>query len=279
MKWSSVGTVLALLAITAIASAHYGNNDTNVIHACIGNASKIVRIVGVGGSCISSPASLAETPAHWAIQGPSGAPGINGINGTNGVNGTNGTNGIDGINGTNGTNGTNGIDGVSATRADGPCFDDSNRYVDCGNGTVTDTVTGLIWLQDATCLGFANWADANRAAAGLKNGDCGGNLTDKSSPGDWRLPTRDEWIATFAQAVNLGCEWPVVWTDDAGRHCYVGVGSFTGLHPATFFSSSSVEAFPIVAWVASIGTGEVGLGLGISKTDFSRAWAVRGSPR
>ena len=40
------------------------------------------------------------------------------------------------------------------TRADGPCFDNTNRYVDCGNGTVTDTVTGLIWLQDADCLGF-----------------------------------------------------------------------------------------------------------------------------
>jgi hypothetical protein len=34
--------------------------------------------------------------------------------------------------------------------ADPPCFDNLNRYVDCGNGTVTgtvtDTVTGLIWL-------------------------------------------------------------------------------------------------------------------------------------
>jgi hypothetical protein len=30
-------------------------------------------------------------------------------------------------------------------------LDNANRYVNCGNGTVTDTVTGLIWLQNANC--------------------------------------------------------------------------------------------------------------------------------
>ena len=65
----------------------------------------------------------------------------------------------------NGTNGTNGTDGTGGTRADGPCFDNTNRYVDCGNGTVTDTVTGLIWLKQADCLGINDWAAANQAAA------------------------------------------------------------------------------------------------------------------
>jgi hypothetical protein len=36
---------LAFLTIPVIASAHGGNNDPNVVHACIGNSSKIVRIV------------------------------------------------------------------------------------------------------------------------------------------------------------------------------------------------------------------------------------------
>ena len=30
-------------------------------------------------------------------------------------------------------------------------FDNANRLVDCGNGTVTDTATGLIWLKNANC--------------------------------------------------------------------------------------------------------------------------------
>ena len=160
MKWTTVATVLAFLAIPTIASAHAGNNDPNMVHACIGNVSKIVRIVGVSGSCLTAPPLLAETPAHWpqvqgtgsqgpkGDQGDPGTPGTNGTNGTNGTDGTNGapgTNGTDGIDGTNGTNGTNGIDGTNGTRADAPCFHNTNRYVNCGNGTVTDTVTGLIW--------------------------------------------------------------------------------------------------------------------------------------
>ena len=46
-----------------------------------------------------------------------------------------------------------GSSGTTAMPADGPCFDNTNRYVDCGNGTVTDTVTGLIWLKQSDCLG------------------------------------------------------------------------------------------------------------------------------
>ena len=54
MRLSTVAAVFALLAIPTLASAHAGNNDPNVVHACIGNVSKIVRIVGVSGSCIKA---------------------------------------------------------------------------------------------------------------------------------------------------------------------------------------------------------------------------------
>ena len=33
---------------------------------------------------------------------------------------------------------------TSVQAADPPCFDNANRYVNCGNGTVTDTATGLV---------------------------------------------------------------------------------------------------------------------------------------
>ena len=100
MRCSTFVAVLALLAIPAIASAHGGNNSANVVHACVGNGSDIVRIVEVNGSCRAN-----ETPAHWDIQGPPGAPGINGINGTNGTNGINGANGTNGIDGKDGATG------------------------------------------------------------------------------------------------------------------------------------------------------------------------------
>src|SRR5688572_9003749 len=38
------------------------------------------------------------------------------------------------------------------TKAAAPCADKTKRYVDCGNGTVADTMTGLIWLKQASCL-------------------------------------------------------------------------------------------------------------------------------
>jgi hypothetical protein len=78
----------------------------------------------------------------------------------------------------------------------------------CGNGTITSAATGLIWLQQGNCLPSATWADANRAAAGLKDGDCG--LTDGSGAGDWRLPTADEAnaaVATFAGATPGALYW------------------------------------------------------------------------
>ena len=92
--------------------------------------------------------------------------------------------------------------GLDTTHAAPPCFDNANRYVNCGNGTVTDTVTGLIWLQNANCFSEI-YSAANQAAAGLAAGQCG--LTDGSSAGDWRLPTKAEWQATIARAVGLAC--------------------------------------------------------------------------
>jgi len=312
LRSSNVGMVLAFLAIPTIASAHGGNNDPNVVHACIANVSKIVRIVGASGSCVSSPSLVAETPAHWAIQGQQGAPGTNGTNGTDGNNGTNGTNGINGTSVTfvdyftgstyqgsptgcpnggvvyaagnpavnayvcNGTNGTGG------TRADGPCFDNINRYVDCGNGTVTDTVTGLIWLQNAACLGTADWAAANGAAAALASGQCG--LTDGSSAGDWRLPTKDEWSATIAQAVALGCTFfvaggaPPSLTNAAGTGCLLSGGgtSFAGVVSVSYWSSTSYEGIPEAGWFANLGTGIVNRGI---KVLSLQVWPVRGGPR
>ena len=99
-------TSAALCAIPATATAHGGNNDPNVVHACIGNVSKVVRIVGASDTCLSSPPFVAETPAHWSIQGPQGPQGVQGVQGPQGLQGLPGTNGI---------NGTNGIDGTSVT--------------------------------------------------------------------------------------------------------------------------------------------------------------------
>jgi hypothetical protein len=170
-----------------------------------------------------------------------------------------------------------------AAGPDLPCFDNVNRYVDCGNGTVTDTVTGLIWLKHWDCLPNNAWAAANEAAAGLKDGDC--SLTDNSSPGDWRLPTRAEWGATIARAVVLDCVefgsgGPPSLTNDAGTACYgTGVGSsFVGVASSLYWSNTTFEINPLSAWVAVLTDGVVGIG-SLDKLDTLRVWPVRGGPR
>jgi hypothetical protein len=151
------------------------------------------------------------------------------------------------------------------------CFDNVGRYVDCGNGTVKDNITGLIWLKDASCLANDDWADANIAAAQLADGQCG--LTDGSSPGDWRLPTREEWGVIIDQAIANGCSDPYV-PDVVGTGCCgTGTCAFTGLHLTHFWSSSTWTSTPTYAWGADLWYGDVFVDI---KTFEASVWPVRG---
>lgn len=76
----------------------------------------------------------------------------------------------------------------------------SPRFIDNKDGTVSDTLTGLIWLKDAHCTdtvgginrgdGLLNWPSALTWSNDLANGHCG--LSDNSVAGDWRLPNINE---------------------------------------------------------------------------------------
>ena len=62
------------------------------------------------------------------------------------------------------------------------------RFTDNQNGTVTDNLTGLIWMKNANYFGPKKWQDAVSAANGLASGPGELDLKDGSKPGDWRLP-------------------------------------------------------------------------------------------
>jgi hypothetical protein len=190
-------------------------------------------------------------------------------------------------------------DGVVALQtADPSCPDVSgNIYVDCGNGTVTDNRTGLVWLANANCIGSAGggtgtplglveWNTAIEFVAGLSDkpvgsaaaaDDCG--LSDGSSAGDWRLPSVEEWEVMIAQAVALGCTdsgfgGPSI-TDDSGASCWQeGPGnSFTGVVSSHYWSASVLPSLPAFAWTARTYLGNV---FPASKSAHLYAWAVRG---
>jgi hypothetical protein len=229
---------------------------------------------------VSGNNDLSVTLLPVQTTGPQGQPGPVGATGPQGPAGADGAIGPQGPAGPAGPMGPAGPQGPAgqATNPAPPCFDDTNRYVNCGNGTVTDAVTGLIWLQNAGCLGYATWAAANQAAAALANGQCG--LADGSSAGDWRLPTKDEWRATVARAFDLGCtvsNGPSL-TDDTGTVCRsVGPSSLTGVTSYLYWSSSSDEIGLFLGWYGNLGYGEVGR---IYKASYSLlVWPVRSGHR
>ncbi|MDK9717417.1 MAG: DUF1566 domain-containing protein [Trichlorobacter sp.] len=101
----------------------------------------------------------------------------------------------------------------------------------CGdNGTVT--VNGLVWLKDAGCLGEMRWDAAMARAKTLADGQCG--LSDKSKPGDWRLPTVDELKAIYASK-----------------------SQFKNVKAYGYWSSSTVAGHSTFAWLVSMGNGHM----------------------
>jgi len=93
-----------------------------------------------------------------------------------------------------------GDDGALASGAAWP----SGRYTDNADGTVTDSLTGLIWLKDAGCLASAVWATAVAEVNGLASGACG--LSDGSMAGDWRLPN----IVEFESVIDASASSPAL---------------------------------------------------------------------
>jgi hypothetical protein len=98
----------------------------------------------------------------------------------------------------------------------------SPRFIDNGDGTLHDTVTGLTWLKQADCIA-QTWPGALNAVNSLASGQCG--LSDGSGAGQWRLPNRNEMLSlsdrapTFPQAsyfdgqaqANLTVTGPVIF--------------------------------------------------------------------
>ena len=134
------------------------------------------------------------------------------------------------------------------------------RYEDNGDGTVSDCRTGLIWLKNANCTdtageivkgsGSLSWANAGTWAAGLGNGLCG--LTDGSYAGDWRLPTKTEWMAMVQSARKHGYNSPSL-TNAAGTGHWAAGDIFDTVQSGDYWSGSSVGT--LNAWVVDMNLG------------------------
>ena len=167
-------------------------------------------------------------------------------------------------------------DGSVQTTA-GDCH---GRYEDNGDGTVTDCRTGVIWLKNAKCTdtsgaitntnGYLTWADANTWVAGLGKGLCG--LTDGSSAGDWRLPTKTEWMAMVQSARKHGYIYPSL-TNTAGTGQWAAGDIFDVIQSNCYWSSSTYAGNTGYAWFVNMYDGSVHSN---NKTINYYVWPVRG---
>jgi hypothetical protein len=131
------------------------------------------------------------------------------------------------------------------------------RFTDNSNGTVTDNLTGLIWLKDANCFNTANWTTALSNANSLASGTC--SLTDGSTAGQWRLPNRKE----LDSLIDLSNVSPALSTGHL----------FTGVQSNYYWSASSDAGVAADAWVVDLIAGYVNA---YGKTGTTYVWPMRG---
>lgn len=134
------------------------------------------------------------------------------------------------------------------------------RFSDNNNGTITDNLTGLIWLKNADCFGLKSWSDALSAANGLASGSCG--LTDGSAAGQWRLANRSELMSL----IDRGMDYPAL----PSGHL------FTGVQSDIYWTSSSYSPDTGIAWGIHMYHGDIYTGTNYTKASNTHyMWPVR----
>lgn len=130
----------------------------------------------------------------------------------------------------------------------------SPRFIDNGNGTATDDLTGLVWLKNANCSSVASNSVKN-----LASGIC--NLTDGSTAGDWRLPNRVELLSLIDRSQNAF----------SGSSALPVGHPFTVTDPNAYYASSTrYAADRTKIWTVRMNFGDT------SSEMSGTAWPVRG---
>jgi hypothetical protein len=124
----------------------------------------------------------------------------------------------------------------------------SPRFIDNGDGTVTDALTGLMWLKDADCFGATDWQTAMDIVSDFNstptNYDCADY--DESNPpyDNWSLPNRKELYSLIDYS-----EWQPALPLD---HPFLNPPSIAGYWSSTTWGTATDHA-----WVVLLRTGAV----------------------
>lgn len=148
------------------------------------------------------------------------------------------------------------------------------RFKDNSNGTVTDNLTGLIWLKQANfnstggATGTALWNNAVDFCKALADGSCG--LSDGSSAGDWRLPN----IKEMQSLIHFGYDDPAL-PNTAGTAPWTSGDPFTDVQFGSndyYWSATTYVSSTSSAWSVRMRDGLVN---GSNKGTSYYVWPVR----
>ena len=141
------------------------------------------------------------------------------------------------------------------------------RFTDNENGTVTDNLTGLIWLKDANCFGQSIWIEALSDCNNLADGQCG--LTDGSNVGDWRLPNLFE-----LESLRDMQYYDPALPNTAGTGQWSEGDAFNNVVSYAYWSSTNNVQYPVNAWAMDLYDGYQSGFVKSYKSDY--VWPVRG---
>jgi hypothetical protein len=135
----------------------------------------------------------------------------------------------------------------------------NQRFIDNGDGTITDTKTGLMWLQDGSCLQKHNWQETLTAMRTLTSRpeETGCAQALQKYP-DWSLPNTVE----IKSLLDYEADYPAL----SSGH------PFRSLSPLGYWTSTSLAAAPEQAFMVDLNTGTM---RPAAKTEPYHALAVR----
>ncbi len=139
----------------------------------------------------------------------------------------------------------------------------STRFTDNNDGTVTDNLTGLMWLKSADCFGRISWQTALDNITGFNANP--GNYTCNAYIGnytDWRLPTHRELRTLIDYSRNN----PALPQDNPHP--------FTGVSFDEYWTNIAYAINTEAVWIIRP---NVGYMTSRYKSEGSHVWPVRGS--
>ena len=141
------------------------------------------------------------------------------------------------------------------------------RFVNNNNNTVTDKLTGLIWMSNARVITARSWSDAIAAANNLYSGQFSTGPKDGSRAGDWRLPN----VRELQSMVDYGKVSPAFPLAEA--EVFYGRPLYTYWSSTTFAGPPLTSGEPL-AWAVGFEDGRVST---LGKTNNAcQVWCVRG---